>query len=150
MKNHSTMELTEDHQEALQWFATRAGQVVGWPGPIGDMFLVNKAKGIQKPKGLKYAISVRQSLSGPYEDTVKRLDDGSWTIRYAQEGTNPAYFTNQALQACMRDKVLVGVVMQVSEKPNSRYLILGLGQVVGFDDGIFAIDEIRLDLENQE
>jgi|GEM_PF-5192840 len=131
--------LTPTHQGALEWFSSHAGQEVGWPAPIEGMFLANKAKGIHKPAGLKYALSIRQSLTGPYQDIVQYQSDGSWQLDYAQEGENPEYFTNVSLNACMKDCVPIGVMLQVRTKPNSRYKVLGLGQVVNWQAGIFEI-----------
>jgi hypothetical protein len=142
MSAHSpTTQLAPAHQAAIEWFARHSGQEVTWPEPLDGMFLMNRAKGIHKPKGMKYALSVRQSLNGPYEDSVRRLPGNVWQLKYAQEGSNPASFTNEALHACMRDQIPVGVVRQVSEAPNPRYEILGLGLVVEWKDGFFDIRE---------
>lgn len=77
--------LTPRHVEALAWFHERVGQEVGWPGSLNGMFLANKAKGIHKPAGLEYALSVRQSLNGPYNDALHWASDGSWYLRYHHE-----------------------------------------------------------------
>jgi hypothetical protein len=105
------------------------------------MFLVNKAKGIHKPADLTYALSVRQSLSGPYEDTVSIQDDGRWVLDYNQEGSNSDHFTNRALLKCMDDRVPVGVLVQVRPKPASRYKVLGLGLVTDFNGTRFRIEQ---------
>jgi hypothetical protein len=109
------------HRAALDWFASRAGQEVSWPEPLDGMFLVNKAKGIHKPSGLRYALSVRQSMNGPYQDALHWATTGSWYLRYAHEGTDPDYFTNKALRACMTDKIPVGVLVQVKERPEALH-----------------------------
>lgn len=127
------------HKAALQWFAERVGQEVAWPEPLDGMFLVNKAKGIHKPKELNHALSIRQSLSGPYEDALHLAPDGSWFLEYAHEGKDPNYFTNRALHACLTDNVPVGVFVQVKEKPHPRYKVLGLGDVIKDDGGVFTI-----------
>lgn len=117
-----------------------------WPKPMSDgTFLVNKAKGIHKPAGLEYAISVRESLGGPYadHDPVVR-PDGSWTYKYYQEQPDPtkrdSQFTNVALLACKRDGIPVGVIRQVKAKPNPRYLVMGLALVQEWDDGYFRLE----------
>jgi hypothetical protein len=138
--------LSAGHRTALLWFLERQGQEVPWPTPLPDgTFLVNKAKGIHKPAGLKYALSVRQSLGGPYADHDPVFDkDGSWTYRYFQEQSNPAkrdsQFTNVALLACKRDGVPVGVLRQTKAKPSPRYLVMGLALVRDWDDGYFLLD----------
>lgn len=136
--------LSKAHSGALLWFASHAGKEIDWPAPRGGMHLVNKAKGIHKPAGLKYVLSVRQSMSGPYEDMVGYLPDGAWEILYAQEGADPGYFTNRALMSCMQDSVPIGVLVQVQKKPNSRYKVLGLGSVVDWSGGVFSIREFKL------
>src|SRR4051812_25310070 len=92
--------LTPQHRDALEWFHSRAGEEVPWPQPLGGMFLVNKAKGIQKPAQLQYALSVRQSLSGPYGDKLHWSPDGSWYLNYDYESADPHLFTNRGLKAC--------------------------------------------------
>lgn len=72
----------ERHLSALGWFQTQAGNEIPWPEPFGGMFLVNKAKGIHKPAELGHALSIRQSLSGPYEDAIKLKGNGSWSLDY--------------------------------------------------------------------
>lgn len=137
-----TAQLAPAHQAAIEWFASHSGQEVAWPTPLNGMFLMNKAKGIHKPKGMRYALSVRQSLNGPYNDSVRRTAGNSWWLDYAQEGSDSTYFTNKALHACMRDQVPVGVIVQVSAAPKPRYAILGLGLVVGWKDGFFEIRQL--------
>jgi hypothetical protein len=108
------------------------------------MFLVNKAKGIHKPAGSTYALSVRESINGPYQDREPiYAADGSWTYPYFQELPDPnqrdSMFTNRALLACQRDKIPVGVIRQVKTKPNPRYKVLGLAFVGEWEDGYFNL-----------
>lgn len=128
------------HRDALNWFRDAAGQTVPWPEPLNGMFLLNKAKGIHKPAGLDYALSVRHSLSGPYQDVISLGEDGhGWTMRYAHEGLDQDYFTNRALRRCMVKQVPVGVIVQEQSKPSARYRILGLGLVISEADRAFTI-----------
>ncbi|SAK87224.1 HNH endonuclease [Caballeronia ptereochthonis] len=137
--------LAPAHRAALQWFHDREGQEVFWPAPLPDgTFIVNKAKGIHKPAGIKYAVSVRQSLNGPYADHEPIVNtDGSWTYRYFQEQLDPAkrdsQFTNRALLACRDDGVPVGVLRQVKTKPQPRYRVLGLAFVTEWHEGYFEL-----------
>ncbi|SAK76832.1 hypothetical protein AWB79_04657 [Caballeronia hypogeia] len=141
--------LTPAHRAALQWFHNRKGQVVPWPEPLADgTFIVNKAKGIHKPKDIEYAVSVRQSLQSAYDDLEPEMKaDGSWTYQYFQEQLDPtrrdSQFTNRALLACWRDRIPVGVMRQVKTKPDPRYLVLGLAFVTGWKDGYFQIKGIE-------
>ena len=108
-------------------------------------FLVNKAKGIHKPAGLKYALSVRQSLNGPYADRDPVIHpDGSWTYQYFQEQPDPAkrdtMFTNVALLECQKDGIPIGVLRQVKAKPDPRYRVMGLALVREWKDGYFRLE----------
>jgi putative restriction endonuclease len=143
--------LSPRHQAALRWFAERAGTEQPWPAPIetseGPTFLASKAKGIYKPEWTSYALSVKQTLGGPYPDLDPiEIEGGSWLYRYFQENEDPAArdseFTNRGLMACMRNRVPVGVMRQTSPKPNTRYKILGLAFVAQWDAGYFFLEGI--------
>lgn len=132
-------QLSARHRSALEWFASRAGEEIAWPDPFNGMFLMQRAKGIHKPNELRHALSVRQSMGGPYDDSLKWPSEGVWALSYAQEGNDPDYFTNRALRDCLADGVPVGVVVQAVKAPLARYKVLGLGAVVGYEGGVFAI-----------
>lgn len=137
--------LPDAHREALNWFHEHRNQEISWPSPRpSGMFLVNKAKGIHKPAGSAYALSVRESLGGPYPDRAPvYAADGSWTYPYFQERPDPdkrdSMFTNRALLACQRDRIPVGVIRQVKAKPNPRYKVLGLAFVGSWEKGYFNL-----------
>jgi putative restriction endonuclease len=141
--------LSDRHRQALRWFVERTGTDVSWPQPLelpeGATLLAAKAKGIYKPEWTKYALSVRQSLGGPYpdRDPVVR-PDGSWLYSYFQENADPSArdteYTNRALIACMEDEVPVAVIRQIRGKPNSTYHVLGLALVTGWDAGYFFFE----------
>jgi len=63
--------------------------------------------------------------------------DGTWLYAYFQENDDPnardQEFTNRALMSCLRDRVPVGVMRQVSLKPDVCYRVLGLALVTGWD-----------------
>ena len=115
--------ISRAHKDALIWFIENQGQQIEWRSPLPDgTFLVNRPKGFHKPRGWKYALSVRQMLTGPYADAEPALQaDGSWHYQYFQEGTEPGkpdeYFTNTALMECIKDGVPIGVLRQISEEP---------------------------------
>ena len=146
----SLSRLTEHHQAALRWFARRAGQEGTWPRPLSDgTLLATRAKGIYKPAWTEYALSVRQSLDGPYldRDPVVR-SNGTWSYDYFQENSDPdrrdSEYTNRGLIKCMEDSVPVGVFRQIARRP-SRYRILGLALVVKWDSGYFHLEGLTLD-----
>ena len=135
--------LPDRHRLALLWFDVRAGRNVSWPTPLPDgTLLVSKVRGIYKPKWSEYALSVRTALTGPYPDEETAISqDDTWSFGYYQEGIEPQLrdrkFTNRGLMQCQRDSVPVGVLRQISGSPNSRYRILGLALVAGWEDGFF-------------
>lgn len=140
--------LSSKHQRALGWFVDHEGTDQPWTPSTDNVLLVTKAKGIYKPNWMEYALSVRQVLRSPYpdHDPIYR-SDGRWLYRYYQEGDDPvdrdAYYTNRALMACIRDRVPVGVLRQVSGKPVVRYHILGIALVADWRDGYFLLEGYR-------
>lgn len=137
--------LDDDHRVALEWFRDHAGQVVPWPEPLpSGLLLASKAKGIRVPAGWQYALSIRQSLGGPYADrAVQYAADGSWSYDYYQEDPDPSmrdrFATNRALMQNMKDGVPVGVLIQRKAKPNPRYEVLGLAEVSSWSAGYFKL-----------
>ncbi len=139
--------LSESHRHALAWFAAHAGTVQSWPLPLvdGETRLVTQAKGIYKPAGIPYALSVRQTLDSSYGDHDPVYhDDGAWTYLYHQEGDGVAdlerLFTNRGLTRCQRDGVPVGVLRQTKGKPGAQYEVLGVALVVDWRDGFFRLE----------
>lgn len=137
--------LSSQHIDALRWFDAHSGGIVAWPDPLPDgTLLVTQAKGIYKPKGDKYALSIRQTLDGPYPDgEVETLENGNWRYKYFQEDLDPEErdqsYTNRGLIECWKDVVPIGVMIQRSKKP-TRYLVLGLALVTGWDSGYFIVE----------
>ena len=129
----------------LAWFLDRRDTEIVWPPLLDDgTRLASKAKAIYKPEWTEYALSVRQNLNSPYPDRDPVLHaDGSWTYDYYQENLDETQrdgpFTNAALLANKLDRVPVAVWRQISPKPNSKYRILGLGLVTGWQGGYFTI-----------
>ena len=134
----------EDHARCLAWFEERTGTTTTMPKPIGDgLYLVTQFKGIYKPKWMPYVLSVRSTPMGPYTDSaVTYNDDGSWSFRYAREEnksmTGDSLFTNNALKACMDDRIPVGVLYKDSER--SPYLVLGLAIPTKFEESYFLFE----------
>ncbi|MBW8639170.1 HNH endonuclease [Hoeflea sp. WL0058] len=141
--------VTGDQRTALQWYRDHTGHEVLW-ADMQDFSrehvrIVNQAKGIYKPAYTDYALSVRQTLEGPYADRpVDRRADGSWQYLYYQENQNPAdrdkAATNRGLMNCMEDGVPVGVLLQRTPKPGVTYDVLGLALVTDWKDGYFVLE----------
>ena len=143
--NEALSGLPDRHVSALRWFLNHADSEQPWPQALANNTkLASKAKGIYKPEWTDYALSVRHSLGSPYQDRRPEiLPDGSWVYMYFQENKDPTQrdleYTNVALVRCMSDRVPIGVMVQMSRKPQIRYLILGLGLVESWDNGYFRI-----------
>ena len=136
--------LSARHIEALHWFDENVGAEIGWPAPLADgTLLATKAKGIYKPRWTQYALSVRHSIRGPYPDRDLVVEGGSWTYKYFQENLDIRSlrdeYTNRGLLACIEDGVPVGVLVQTSARPETRYQVMGLADVVRWEDGYFLL-----------
>ena len=135
------------HRRRLEWFERNAGSNEPFPRLTSDGPLVTRAKGIYKPAGLDYALSVRVMVSSPYADkAVEWSSNGGWSLQYFQENPDPAQkmseYTNRGLARCQQDRVPIGVLVQTSVRP-VRYDVLGLALVVDWDDGFFTLESAR-------
>ena len=150
--------LPDEHLRLLLWFHQRSGTIVTYgelESPFFDevvpagSILVTRAKGIYKPRGSDYALSVRQTLGSPYADQEPDVrPDGSWVYMYHQEEprnvADPAtFYTNRSLARNMADRVPVGVLIQEKPKPDTTYLVLGLAFVERWENGFFRLRGIR-------
>jgi hypothetical protein len=149
--------IEEQHSQALAWFSEHQNQAISWreikanveAGPR----LVNQAKGIYKPAYTDYALSVRQTLTGPYDDLpITRYPDGTWRFEYFQENPDPALrdreATNRGLMKCMADRVPVGVLIQSKPKPGVVYDVMGLAWVSDWNNGHFILEGGAPELRN--
>ena len=115
--------LTPRHQAALAWFYSHQGADCGWPGDLPDgTHLASRAKGIYKPAWAKYALSVRESLTGPYMDREPDVrPNGTWSYMYYQESSKPSnrdsQYTNRGLMECLRDAVPLGYFARCHRSP---------------------------------
>lgn len=137
-----------NHQLALEWFIENEGKIVPWPKPIQvdgeELLLATKAKGIYKPKWLDCVLSIRQNMGSIYPDEdPEKLHGESKEFRYYQEDMDPENFnknyTNVAMKINIDNSLPIGVLRQVSKKPNSRYKVMGLAKVIGWENGYFTL-----------
>ncbi|MGG7567917.1 HNH endonuclease [Rhodovulum sp. DZ06] len=127
----------------------RTGQEIPWEDFKAEAARGNRissqAKGIYKPGNSEFALSVKLSPDGPYDDKhFRRLPDGSWTLEYHQEGhdyENPrSDYTNAGLFRCMEEGVPVGVLVKTRSKPEVvHYRIEGLALVEDWKAGYFKL-----------
>lgn len=142
------------HSQLLAWFEQHAGQVLTWMQlQQAPSTVAISAKGIYKPTGLVYALSISQRLDSSYGDEKPVYqENGSWRYSYAQEtsqrGDSAKLFTNQGLKKCMEDGVPVAVLVQLSQKPKvTTYQVLGLAKVISWKDGFFNLESTTLALD---
>lgn len=125
------------HVAALRWFEMNAGRDFAQrPFDVGlPVKVTSLQKGIWKPAGTEYALSVVQTHKGIYEDQDPIFDDeGVWTYFYHQQGKTPEdlrdpsrHFANVGLMRCERDGIPVGVIIPATE--GRGYQVLGLAFV---------------------
>lgn len=125
------------HVAALQWFELNAGREFAQrPFDVGlPIKVTSLQKGIWKPGGTEYAVSVVQTHKGVYADQDPVYDEeGTWTYFYHQQGKAPEdlrdptrHYANVALMKCERDGVPVGVI--IPAESGRGYLVLGLAFV---------------------
>lgn len=105
--------------------------------PHIDITLIHQ-RGIAKPADFPYAISVSSTRRDEYaDDCVFEQDDGTWILRYCEHrnisSSKPATNAyNDALRACLRDGLPVGVFI-AEKKRGSSYLCKGLAFVESYD-----------------
>ena len=140
------LKLDKKHRYLLQWFFDHNGQTVPWSDLVDPEFrLANRAKGIYKPQGMEYALSIKQTLNSPYADRLPRPNEiGGWTYDYDQEASERTDShllpTNRELEMCMRDGVPVGVLIQATPKPNVTYNVWGLALIRNWQGGVFTLE----------
>jgi hypothetical protein len=128
-----------DRQGSLAWFEANAGKIV----PFSVLqepyfFLATKAKGIWMPSGWDYPLSIKQTLNSSYNDSeLIDLEDGNWIYWYHKEDKSD--YRNSGLIRAMGDGIPIGVLIQVSEKPDTRYWVVGLGRILKFDGEFFEV-----------
>ena len=84
-----TKKLNEDHKNRLDWFMyNKNKEIKGWPKPLDNQLLLCRPKGIYKPKEMEYALSIRTSINGPYDDKLIEHSDGKFEFSYFQENLN--------------------------------------------------------------
>ena len=138
--------LDKSHRLRLKWFQeNKDKKFSGWlPNTDQNELLATKAKGIYKPKDLEYALSIRMTKNGPYEDKIENKKDQIFLIKYFQENKNikerDIEYTNLGLKKCMKDNVPIGIIKQLEKKPNSKYQVVGTGIVKKWEDGYYHIN----------
>src|ERR1700733_8184260 len=141
--------LSPGHRRRLEWFEEHAGEVLPLPEPLeGTLPLVHRQMGIYKPSGLEYATAIVVMLRSRYHgDAITRHTDGTWHMLYHQQdaprGREGGAYANDALHACQRDGIPVGILeeRQTSARPR-MFEVLGLGMLVGWQSDYFLLQSL--------
>lgn len=120
------------------------------PHISGVSRLISRARGIYKPAGWRYVLSIRMTLNSQYEaqDAVHYLPDGRWVITYAPRAGGLDLDDNAALVRCMTDRQPVALFKQLSTKHDrehgASYLVLGLGLLTSYDaaSDVFVVESV--------
>ncbi len=139
----SLSRLTPEHRESLEWFHERRGKHVSIPKRLNETALLNAQTGIQKPKGFRHALTVKETLARNYLNSLERRSDGSWLYVYAKQKADAVgseRTTNNSVARCAADDVPIAVVIQTRAKGPALYEVLGLARVVGWDDEFFRFE----------
>jgi hypothetical protein len=138
-----------EHIKCLQWFEDHAGEEARFNDLIADgVKLVTQFKGIFKPRWMPYALSIRTTEQDRYTDgQIIRQDDGSWRISYAQEEDDRfdprELFTNRGIEACMNDRIPLGILRK--EHKGDAYEVVGLGLPIEWTEGFFTFVSYKPD-----
>lgn len=140
-------ELPAWHVQALEWFEANGGrEFARRPFDVGlPKKVTSQQRGIWKPAGTPYALSVVQTHKGVYADQDPvHFEDGTWRYFYHQEGKSPqdlqdpeSLYSNAGLFKCWRDSVPVGVI--IPAESGRGYQVLGLAFVESYAGGYFGL-----------
>ena len=120
-------EIVQSYIRRLNWFRENINLVIN--NKISDFEgnpLVSSAKGIYKPKGIRFVLSVTITDNPKYKDGSLFNIFGSGTaFMYEQEKNNHSSYSNNALRENLVYRVPVGVFHRLDKKPNSKYVAYG-------------------------
>lgn len=110
----------------------------------------NLVTGIYKPAWSQYVLCISMKQGSVYEhkDEIVFLEDGRWLMDYSPRKGGLLVPDNISLMNCLRDKVPVGVIVQVTTRTNresgSTYRILGLGTITDYNpvQDVFEIQSV--------
>ncbi len=120
------------------------------PEPLeGHLPLVHPRMGIYKPRELEYATAIITMLRSRYQgDSVTHHADETWNMVYHQQdapaGRDDGVYANEALRACLRDGIPVGVLEERETLARPRlFEVLGLGMLVGWQSDYFILQSLN-------
>lgn len=133
-----------DMDSQLQWFRNNQGTESTFPEPLENgAFLATRAKGIYKPAGSKFALSVRTQLRSKYNDGIfVSIFEKGWAFAYHQEidaRLGSDIFTNKALEQNILNQYPVGVFEEIEDSQNPKicYFVHGLAIPIHKDGAYF-------------
>ena len=144
--------LSESHQLQLKWFEVNKGETRPLPTTVETgHLLATHARGIFKPKDWSHALSIRIMLESRYKDgEFFQIGEEGWVCAYHQQLTSTTLndsrnsYSNLALQTCLDEQVPIGILKQVQSRDSggSKYLVIGLGAIVGKIDDYFVLCDV--------
>lgn len=131
------------YSQAYEWLLKDSGTIGPLPSSAdtGLELKVNAQRGIHKPGGCPFALTVKSSAKAVYSaDRIHYLDDGTWVFQYCQHTRNAgeveaSQVYNESLRACLRLGLPVGVFVK-ERAVGSDYLHLGLAFVEKYDSDL--------------
>lgn len=127
------------YRQAYDWFMSHRDIVgprpYGRNAPEGMPVKLTAQRGIHKPSGMRYALSITSSNSKTYSgDHLHELEDGTWLLQYCAHRRNSGKSEgsqeyNNSLKLCLRDGIPVGVFI----KQTTGFRCLGLAFVERFN-----------------
>lgn len=135
----------DSYNDAYRWFLAHQGELGPRPfgnhAPKGIGVTLAAQRGIHKPSGMKYALSITSTNNQVYGgDQLHELDDGTWILQYCEHRRNAgekegSQQYNQSLRLCLRAGVPVGVFI----REKTSYRCMGLAFVERFNEasGLF-------------
>ena len=132
----------DDYLAAYEWLIDDAGATGARPfgthAPEGVTLKLAAQRGIHKPSGLPYALTISSAQNDTYaKDAVHELGDGTWLLHYCAHHRNsgkreasPEY--NKSLRRCLRDGMPVGVFV----KDGTTWRHMGLAFVESYDSAL--------------
>lgn len=135
-----------ERNQQIQWFRDNQGTETAFPEALNNgEFLATRAKGIYKPAGSQFALSVRTQLNSKYNDGIfVSIFEQGWAFAYHQETDSRLgsdLFTNKALEQNILHHVPVGVLEELDnpKEPKKSYFVHGLAMPIHKDGSYFIL-----------
>lgn len=131
---------------AYRWFVEHEGETFKtFPTDVGVGIKIGAQRGIHKPGGMDFALSIKSMGNDFYTDDVIEQDDGTWIFNYSEQRKNEGSLKttdiyNESLRRCLREGLPVAVYVKHAGR-DALYDLKGLAFVEAYDaaSGIFRL-----------